>query len=148
MFKFKLEQCWKLFNLNSHLIKEKNRLMCNEIKKMLIDHGLYSIPKLYFARGLVEIDRKRVRNLANTHQIAINNDKREASYTIHPSVNADNTHIYCRPVFKIGQKYLVHFNGFPARVFKGFYWFASSLLLTFRNHGTTWACCTPWKTRS
>ncbi|TRY79535.1 hypothetical protein TCAL_14835 [Tigriopus californicus] len=59
MFKFKLEQCWKLFNLNSHLIKEKNRLMCNEIKKMLIDHGLYSIPKLYFARGLVEIDRKR-----------------------------------------------------------------------------------------
>lgn len=67
--------------------------------------------------------RQKVGRLADTYNMTLTEDETEASHIIQPSRNAYNrdTYAYCRPMFKVGQKYLVHFNRLLVRPFIGFF---------------------------
>ena len=61
MFKYKNEQGWRRFDLQSPSRKDVNLLMCKKVEEELKENELYQPPVVYVKPNVKESDRERVR---------------------------------------------------------------------------------------
>ena len=66
---------------------------------------------------------EQIKDIVKKRHFSLAEDESEATHIIHPSGDADND-AYCRPVFKKGEKCLVHFYRFPVSNFFYFEFFS------------------------
>ena len=114
MYKFKHELGWRRFDLSSPSRKEANLEMCTKIEEALIEHDLHVVPRIFIRKDVDKEERDQIRDIVKRHHFTLSEDESEATHIIHPSGEADGD-AYCRPVFKKGEKCLVHFYRFPVR---------------------------------
>ena len=89
--------------------------MCSKIEEALIEQELHFPPKLFLTKDLADKEeREKVKEIAKRRNLTIVDTEDEATHLIHPAGDADGD-VYCRPVFKKGEKCLVHFYRFPVR---------------------------------
>ncbi len=111
MYKFKNDQGWRRFDLSSPSRKDMNMEMCREIQEALVEHELHVLPKLFLVKELSKEDREKVKEIAKRRDLAICEDESEATHVLHPPTDLEE--VYARPVFRKGEKCLVHFYRFP-----------------------------------
>ena len=131
MYRFKYDQGWRRFDLSSPSRRDTNLQMCSKIEESLIEHELHFPPRLHLAKGLDRYvycvcalcmiyfmcvlyrdDRERAKEVAKRRGLVIVDEEGEATHVLHPVGDVDSE-VYCRPVFKKGEKCLVHFYRFP-----------------------------------
>ena len=133
MYKFKTEQGWRRFDLSSPSRRDANLQMCQKAEEALVEQELHTLPKIAFAKELSKEDRwrkrraclvvgwgldflvccrEKCREVAKRRGLEIVEDESSSTHIVHPPVDMDSE-VYCRPVFKKGEKCLVHFYRFP-----------------------------------
>ena len=112
MYKFKFEQGWRRFDLNSPSKKEANLKMCSKAEEGLIEKECHIVPKLFLTKDLPKTDKERSKDAAAKINMTIVDKVEDATHVLHPSVDPDPD-AYCRSVFKRGEKCLVHFYRMP-----------------------------------
>eukprot|EP00094_Tigriopus_californicus_P005291 TCALIF_05101-PA protein Name:"Similar to SMARCC2 SWI/SNF complex subunit SMARCC2 (Homo sapiens)" AED:0.04 eAED:0.04 QI:0/0.66/0.57/0.85/1/1/7/277/1078 len=112
MYKFKHEQAWRRFDLSSPSRKEANLQMCTKVEEALIEHEMHMLPKLFLRKELDKDDKDKVKEVAQRRGLTLTEDETEATHILYPAAEGD-TEIYCRPVFKKGDKCMVHFYRMP-----------------------------------
>jgi len=86
--------------------------MCHEIEEALIQNELHTPPRLFFNKELSKEDKDKAKEIATRHSITVVEEEGEATHILHPQVEPDQEG-YCRPVFKKGDKCLIHFYRIP-----------------------------------
>ena len=118
MYKFKHEQGWRRFDLNSPSRKEANLQMCIKMEEALVEQEIHFVPKLFLSKQLNKDENKedkdKVKEIAKKRGFAIVDDEAEATHILYPASDPDGE-AYARPVFRKGDKCLVHFYRFPVR---------------------------------
>jgi len=112
MYKYKTEQGWRRFDLQSPSRKENNLAMCMKVEEALSEEQLYMVPIVMIKDNVKSNDRDRAKDIVNKRGGQITDDMEEATHIIHPKVDP-NPDLYCRPVFRRGDKCLVHFIQMP-----------------------------------
>jgi SWI/SNF related-matrix-associated actin-dependent regulator of chromatin subfamily C len=112
MYKFKFEQGWRRFDLSSPSRKETNMQMCQKMEEALIEHELDAAPKLFLMDDLEKEDVEKAKKIAESKKFTIVDSEEDATHILHERGDAD-ADAYCRPVFKKGEKCLIHFYRFP-----------------------------------
>jgi len=112
LYKYKSDQGWRRFDLGSPSRKDANLQMCLKVEESLIDQRLHQVPVVYLRKSLSEKDKEKVKDLVQKRGGRITSDEDDATHIIHPKVDP-NPDLYCRPVFKRGDKCLVHFMMMP-----------------------------------
>ncbi len=112
MYAFKSEQGWRRFDLSSPSRKEANLEMCQRVEEALEKNGLHTTPRLLLRKDLSKEDRDKVKAIAKRRGADIVEDEDDATHIIYPVTDPDSE-IYCRAVFKRGEKCLVHFYRMP-----------------------------------
>ncbi len=108
MYKFKYDQGWRRFDLSSPSRKDTNLQMCMKMEEALIEHELHVVPKLFLIDDMSKEEKDKAKEIAKKRGMTIVGSESEATHILHPSSDADEN-AYCRPVFKKGEKCLVHF---------------------------------------
>ncbi len=111
MYRFKSDQGWRRFDLTSPSRRDMNMEMCREIRAALVDKELEAAPKLFLSKALSKEDREKVERIAKKRDMALVEDEESATHVLHPPHEVDDG--YARPVFKKGERCLVHFYRFP-----------------------------------
>jgi len=112
MYKFKSEQGWRRFDLQSVNRKETNIEMCKKIEDNLKQQKLFLPPICLLMDNIKSADKDKAKELIKKKGGVLTTDEDEATHIIHPKVDLD-TELYARPVFKRGEKCLVHFLMLP-----------------------------------
>ena len=112
MYQFKNEQGWRRFDLSSPSRKDANLEMCQKVQEVLEKKKFHVSPKLLLQKNLSKDVKDKVKDLAGKMKASIVENESEASHILYPSVDPD-TDIFCRGVFKKGDKCLVHFYRMP-----------------------------------
>merc|ERR1719410_2471189 len=112
LYKYKSDQGWRRFDLGSPSRKDANLQMCLRVEEHLIEQNLHKVPVVYLKDNLREKDKEKVKDLVKKRGGQITTDKQDATHIIHPKVDP-NPDLYCKPVFRRGDKCLVHFIQMP-----------------------------------
>merc|ERR1711953_388828 len=112
MHQFKNEQGWRRFDFNSPSRKEANLEMCQKVEEALEKKKYHLSPKLFFSKGLSKDDKEKVKELAKKFKVSIIDNESDATHILYPSTELDYD-MFCRGVFKRGDKCLVHFYRMP-----------------------------------
>jgi len=112
LYKYKSEQGWRRFDLGSPSRKDANLQMCLKVEEALIDLNLHKVPIVMIKDNVRDKDKEKVKDLVKKRGGQITNDEDEATHIIHPKVDP-NPDLYCRPVFRRGDKCLIHFMQMP-----------------------------------
>merc|ERR1712029_907716 len=112
MHQFKNEQGWRRFDFNSPSRKEANLEMCQKVEEALEKKKYHLSPKLFFSKGLSKDDKEKVKELAKKFKVSIIDNELDATHILYPSTELDY-YMFCRGVFKRGDKCLVHFYRMP-----------------------------------
>ena len=78
----------------------------------MIAKGYHVEPKFSLRKDLPKEDKERVRDLAKKRNAKIVDAESEATHILYPSVDPDNE-VYCKPIFRRGEKCLLHFYRMP-----------------------------------
>ena len=81
-------------------------------EETLIAKGFDTVPKLFLRKDLPKEDKERVKDLAKKRNAKIVDAESEATHILYPSVDPDNE-VYCKPIFRRGEKCLLHFYRMP-----------------------------------
>jgi len=112
MYKYKSEQSWRRFDLSSSTRKDANLNMCMAVQEQLISDDLYRVPVVLIKDTVKKDDKEKVREIVKKKGAQTTTDEDKATHIIHPKVDM-NPDLYARPVFRRGDKCLVHFNYMP-----------------------------------
>ena len=112
MYQFKNEQGWRRFDLSSPSRKETNLEMCQKIEEVLEKKRLHVSPKLFLHKDLSKDVKDKVKDLAKKLKMSIIETEKDATHILHSSVDPDSD-MFCKGVFKRGDKCLVHFYRMP-----------------------------------
>jgi len=112
MYKYKTEQGWRRFDLQSPSRKDANIQMCLKIEESLKQQKLYIPPVIYFQDNIKSSEREKAKDIVKKKGGTITEDEEEATHLVHPKVDLNNE-LYARPVFRHGDKCLVHFLMMP-----------------------------------
>ena len=112
MHQFKNEQGWRRFDFNSPSRKEANLEMCQKVEEALEKKKYHWSPKLFLSKGLSKEDKEKVKELAKKFKVSIIDSESDATHILYPSTELDYD-MFCRGVFKRGDKCLVHFYRMP-----------------------------------
>lgn len=112
MYKSKHEEGWRRFDLSTPSKKDANLSMCQKIEETLIEKGYHVPSKFYLHKDLPKEDKDRLTEIAKKRSTKIVDDESDATHIIYPSTDPDND-VYCKAIFKRGEKCLVHFYRMP-----------------------------------
>lgn len=112
MYKFKSDQGWRRFDLSSPSKKDVNIKMCAEIEEALVEHGIHATPQIVIRKEVEKDEREAIKEICKKRGFEVIEDESKATHIIYPTGEAD-ADVYCRPVFKRGDKCLIHFYRFP-----------------------------------
>lgn len=112
MYKFKYEQSWRRFDLNSPSKKDLNMQMFQKAEDELVKEELHMIPKLYLSKDLDKEDRDKAKECARKLKAELVDSEKDATHILTPVMDPEETS-YCRAVFRKGDKCLVHFYQMP-----------------------------------
>lgn len=114
MYQFKNEQGWRRFDLSSPSRKEANLEMCQKVEESLIKKNYHPAPKFFLRKELSKDDVSKIKERAKKRNAAIVDSEKDATHIIYPSdEDLRSDEMYCRGVFKRGDKCLVHFYRMP-----------------------------------
>ena len=86
--------------------------MCQKVEEALEKKKYHMSPKLFLTKGLGKDEKDNVKELAKRFKASIVDSEAEATHILHPSTDLDYD-MFCRGVFKRGDKCLVHFYRMP-----------------------------------
>ena len=88
--------------------------MCQKVEEALEKKRYHSAPKLYIRKELSKDDNtvKEVKEMAKKHGATIVENEKVATHILYPSTDMSDD-MFCRGVFKRGDKCLVHFYRMP-----------------------------------
>jgi len=112
LYKYKTDQGWRRFDLGSPSRKDANLQMCMKVEEALIEQEIHGVPVVYLKKNLTDKEKDKVSALVKKRGGRITTDEDDATHIIHPKVDP-NPDLYCRPVFRRGDKCLVHFMQMP-----------------------------------
>lgn len=112
MYQFKNEQGWRRFDLSSPSRKEANLEMCQKVEDVLEKKRFHITPKLFLHKDLSKEDKEKVKEIAKKRKATIVESESDATHILYPSTDPDND-MYCKGVFKRGDKCLMHFYRMP-----------------------------------
>ena len=112
MYQFKNEQGWRRFDLSSPSRKDTNLEMCQKIVEVLEKKRLHVTPKVFLHKDLSKDLKDKVKDLAKKMKLNVTEAEKEATHILHPSVDPDGD-MFCKGVFKRGDKCMVHFYRMP-----------------------------------
>ena len=88
--------------------KDANLQMCVEVEKALIEKSMTYRPIVFIKDNVKEATKEKIKERILQRGGKITVDTEEATHIVHPKVDP-NPDLYCRPVFRRGDKCLVHF---------------------------------------
>merc|ERR1711962_576420 len=112
MYQFKNEQGWRRFDLSSPSRKEANLEMCQKVEEALEKKRYHVSPKFFLCKTLPKEDKDKAKEIAKKMKAKIVDSDQEATHVLYPSTDPDYD-MFCRGVFKRGDKCLVHFYRMP-----------------------------------
>ena len=112
MHAFKNEQGWRRFDFSSPSRKDANLEMCQKVEETLEKKKHHLAPKFFLTKGLNKEDKDKIKELAKKFQASIVDNENDATHILYPSTDLDFD-MFCRGVFKRGDKCLVHFYRMP-----------------------------------
>lgn len=112
MYKYKSEQGWRRFDLQSPSRKDANIQMCLKVEEFLTSQKLYTPPSCFIKKNVKDADKEKAKEIIKKKGGIMADEEDEATHIIHPKVEL-NMDLYARPVFKRGDKCLVHFLMLP-----------------------------------
>ncbi|XP_023343822.1 SWI/SNF complex subunit SMARCC1 [Eurytemora carolleeae] len=112
MYKFKTEQGWRRFDLQSSSRKDANIQMCQRVEESLNQQKLYISPIVFIKDNVKAADREKAKDIVKKKGGTITEDEDEATHILFPKVELNNE-LYARPVFRRGDKCLIHFIMMP-----------------------------------
>eukprot|EP00096_Caligus_rogercresseyi_P007034 TRINITY_DN2431_c0_g3_i1.p1 TRINITY_DN2431_c0_g3~~TRINITY_DN2431_c0_g3_i1.p1 ORF type:complete len:894 (-),score=255.54 TRINITY_DN2431_c0_g3_i1:1338-3953(-) len=112
MYKAKANAGWRKFDFGSSGRKETSLGILRKIEDVLIREGFFRVPILYIGKTLSEDDKDIVEKHARQKSFKIADEESEATHVIYPRIQPDPS-MFCRPILKRGDKYLIHFSGAP-----------------------------------
>ncbi len=86
--------------------------MCQKVEEVLEKKRFHISPKMFLSKDLSKEDREKVKELAKKRRAEIVESEADATHIIYPSTDLDGE-MFCRGVFKRGDKCLVHFYRLP-----------------------------------
>ena len=86
--------------------------MCQKIVEVLEKKRLHVSPKLFLHKDLSKDVKDNVKDLAKKLKLSIIETEKDATHILHSSVDPDGD-MFCKGVFKRGDKCLVHFYRMP-----------------------------------
>jgi len=112
MYKYKSEQGWRRFDLQSPSRKDANLQMCQKVEEFLKAQKLFVPPSCFFKKNVKDADKEKAKEIIKKKGGTIADSEEDATHIIHPKVEL-NMDLYARPLFKRGDKCLVHFLMMP-----------------------------------
>jgi len=112
MYKFKTDQGWRRFDLTSPSRKEANLQLCVVVEAALVELGRHQKPIVFIKDVVKEKDKEKIKEKVKERGGKVTTDLEDATHVIWPKVDL-NPDLYCRPVFRRGEKCLVHFLQMP-----------------------------------
>lgn len=112
MHQFKSEQGWRRWDFSSPSRKDANIEMCQKAEEALEKKGYHLSPRIMFHKSLSKEDKTKSTELIKKMKGVIVDNEDEATHILYPSVDPD-LDMFCRGVFKKGDKCLVHFYRMP-----------------------------------
>ena len=112
MYQFKNEQGWRRFDLSSPSRKEANLEMCQKVEEALEKKKYHISPKFFLRKNLDKEDVSKIKELAKKRGASIVESEENATHILYPSSDMSDD-MFCRGVFKRGDKCLVHFYRMP-----------------------------------
>ena len=86
--------------------------MCQKVEEALGKKGYHLSPQLFLYKTLSKEEKEKVKEVAKKLKATMVDSEDEATHIVHPSTDPD-LDMYCRGVFKRGDKCLVHFYRMP-----------------------------------
>jgi len=112
MYKYKTEQGWRRFDFGSPSRKDANLQLCVAVEQALVDAEKHFRPIVLIKDSVKASDKEKIRERITARGGQITTDIDSATHIVHPKVDP-NPDLYCRPVFRRGDKCLVHFMQMP-----------------------------------
>merc|ERR1711963_707986 len=112
MYQFKNEQGWRRFDLSSPSRKEANLEMRQKVEEALEKKKYHISPKFFLRKNLDKEDVSKIKELAKKRGASIVESEENATHILYPSSDMSDD-MFCRGVFKRGDKCLVHFYRMP-----------------------------------
>merc|ERR1711963_51203 len=112
MYQFKNEQGWRRFDLSSPSRKEANLEMRQKVEEALEKKKYHISPKFFLRKNLDKEDVSKIKELAKKRGASIVESEEDATHILYPSSDMSDD-MFCRGVFKRGDKCLVHFYRMP-----------------------------------
>jgi len=112
LFKYKTDQGWRRFDLNSPSRKDANLQMCMDVEEALTKVDYHKTPVVHIKESVKEKDKEKVQAIVKKRGGSVTSHEDEATHVIHPKTDL-NMDLYARPVFRRGDKCMVHFIQMP-----------------------------------
>ncbi|KAK3919431.1 SWI/SNF complex subunit SMARCC2 [Frankliniella fusca] len=112
MYKFKSEQGWRRFDLQSPSRLERNIEMMGQVEKALSAAKVYSPPHVFVRSDVDKQTAQKVKELVKKHQGNITENEAEASHIIYPVCDPLDEE-YARPVLRRDRMVMMHWYYFP-----------------------------------
>lgn len=112
MHQFKHEQGWRRFDFSSPSRKEANLEMCQKAEENLVKKNYHLAPKFFFHKTLPKDEKEKAKQVSKKMSAKIVDSEEDATHILYPSTDPDYD-MFCKGVFKRGDKCLVHFYRMP-----------------------------------
>ncbi|KAL2079850.1 hypothetical protein ACEWY4_023643 [Coilia grayii] len=113
VYKFKMEQGWRRFDLQNPSRMERNIEMFVAVEKALIQNACLTWPVVYLSAALDQQLASRVSDIITRHQGSVTEDKAQATHHVYPPLTTQEEDEWLRPVLRRDRHVLVHWGGYP-----------------------------------
>ncbi|XP_063042115.1 SWI/SNF complex subunit SMARCC1b isoform X2 [Engraulis encrasicolus] len=113
VYKFKLDQGWRRFDLQNASRMERNVEMFVAVEKALLQNGCLAWPVVYLSATLDQQLASRVSDIITRHQGSVTEDAAQATHHVYPSLNTQEEDEWLRPVLRRDKHVLVHWGAHP-----------------------------------
>lgn len=112
MYKFKSEQGWRRFDLQSPSRLERNIEMMGQVEKALIAGKVYTPPNVFVRSDVDKATAQKVKEVVKKHQGNVTENEAEATHIIFPPCDPLDEE-YARPVLRRDRMVMMHWYYFP-----------------------------------
>ncbi|XP_041932875.1 SWI/SNF complex subunit SMARCC1b isoform X1 [Alosa sapidissima] len=113
VYKFKMDQGWRRFDLQNSSRMERNIEMLVAVENALVQNGCLAWPVVYLSAGLEQRLASRVSDIITRHQGTLTEDKAQATHHVYPPLTTQEEDEWMRPVMRRDRHVLVHWGGYP-----------------------------------
>ncbi|CAG0901176.1 unnamed protein product [Cyprideis torosa] len=112
-FKFKADQGWRRFDLQSPSRMDRNVEMCIFLEKSLVAAKCYRLPMVYIRADIEKSIQQKLKDLVKKHQGMVTEKQDEATHVIHNPFSTPPKELWLRPWMHRGDATIIHWFGMP-----------------------------------